>query len=270
MQIAKEVQAQLFPQSVPQLATLDMAGVCLPAQGVGGDYYDFLPLAPGRLGMAIGDISGKGISAALLMANLQASLRSQAAMAGSSVAHLIRTLNSLLFHSTSTNKYATLFYAAYDETSRTLTYVNAGHNAPLLVRGKSLDELGELGMRATRTLHSATSGGLALASEVEVETGVRRLETGGMIIGAFESPTFQQETLRLEPGDLLAAYTDGIIEAHSTQGEAFGEERLERLVLDNQALSAHELVHLIIETVSDFTRGTQQHDDMTLVVLKVV
>jgi sigma-B regulation protein RsbU (phosphoserine phosphatase) len=266
MEIAQEVQAQLFPQSVPRLATLDVAGVCRPAQGVGGDYYDFLPLAPGRLGVAIGDISGKGISAALLMANLQASLRSQAAVAGNNVAQLMSQVNSLLFRSTSINKYATLFYAAYDEVTQALTYVNAGHNAPLLVRSPSLRRPEGI----ARMIRPVASGNLALVPEVENGASICRLETGGTIIGAFEASIFQQETLHLEPGDVLVAYTDGVIEAHSSQGEAFGEERLEQLVLDNHAASARDLVHRIVETVSDFTRGTHQHDDMTLVVLKIV
>lgn len=270
LEIAQEVQARLFPQSVPHFATLDIAGVCLPAQGVAGDYYDFLPLAPGRLGIAIGDISGKGISAALLMANLQASLRSQAALAGDEVAKLLCTVNMLLYHSTDVNKYATLFYGTYDDASRRLTYVNAGHNAPLLVRGQSLGEPNGAGSSSARVIHPAASGSLALAAELETSCGIQRLETGGMIIGAFESPAFQQETIHLASGDLIVAYTDGIIEAQSPEGEAFGEECLEQLVLQSTGSCASELVNVIIQAVSDFTRGADQHDDMTLVVMKVL
>jgi len=270
VEIAQEVQARLFPQSVPRLTTLDIAGICLPAQGVAGDYYDFLPLAPGRLGVAIGDISGKGISAALLMANLQASLRSQAALAGDNVGRLLSAVNKLLFHSTSVNKYATLFYATYDEAARRLTYVNAGHNGPLLVRGRSLDGPRGVGTPSAQTLQPAASGTLAFAASVPAPYSVQRLETGGMVVGAFESPEFQQETIHLDAGDLVVAYTDGIIEAHSPDEEVFGEERLEQLVLENQTLSASELVNLIVKTVADFTHGADQHDDMTLVVMKVL
>ncbi|MBI3951775.1 MAG: SpoIIE family protein phosphatase [Acidobacteria bacterium] len=270
VEIAQEVQARLFPQSVPRLASLDIAGVCLPAQGVAGDYYDFLPLAPGRLGVAIGDISGKGISAALLMANLQATLRSQAALAGDDVARLLGTVNKLLFHSTSKNKFATLFYATYDDATRRLTYVNAGHNGPLLVRGRSLDDSPGAGNPSARTVHSTAGGNLALAAKLETDCGVQRLETGGTVIGAFESPVFEQETIRLDAGDLIVAYTDGIVEARSPDDEVFGEEHLERLVQQSRDLSASQLVDLIIKAVSDFTRGAEQHDDVTLVVMRIL
>lgn len=270
VEIAQEVQARLFPQSVPRLTTLDVAGVCVPAQGVAGDYYDFLPLAPGRIGVAVGDISGKGISAALLMANLQASLRSQAALAGDDVSRLLSTVNKLLFHSTGVNKYATLFYATYDETTRRLTYANAGHNGPLLIRRRSPNGVRGIGNPSSRMMQPAASGNLALATEIEVPVGVQRLETGGLVIGAFESPHFQQETIHLDSGDIVVAYTDGISEAHAPDDEVFGEERLEQLVLQNQTLPASELVNLIVQAVTDFTHGAEQHDDMTLVVMKVL
>lgn len=268
VEIAQEVQARLFPQSVPRLTTLDIAGMCVPAQEVAGDYYDFLPLAPGRIGVAIGDISGKGISAALLMANLQASLRSQAALAGDEVGHLLSTVNKLLYHSTSVNKYATLFYATYDEATRRLTYANAGHNSPLLIRRRSPGSVRS--QDAPVGLVAQPLGMVALAAEPEVAGDVQRLETGGVVIGAFESPVFRHETIYLEPGDIVVAYTDGITEAHAPHGEVFGEERLERLVRQHQALSASELVKRIVQEVTEFTHGAEQHDDMTLVVMKVL
>jgi sigma-B regulation protein RsbU (phosphoserine phosphatase) len=178
-------------------------------------------------------------------------------------------VNKLLFHSTGVNKYATLFYATYDEATRRLTYANAGHNGPLLIRRRSPGMRG-LGTPAGRMIQPAASGNLALATEIEFPLGVQRLETGGLVIGAFESPTFQQETIHLDSGDLVVAYTDGISEAHAPNDEVFGEERLEQLVLQNQTLSASELVNLIVQAVTDFTRGAEPHDDMTLVVMRVL
>ncbi len=267
IEIAQEVQARLFPQTASRLATLDMAGVCLPARGVAGDYYDFLPLAPGRLGVAVGDISGKGISAALLMANLQASLRSQAALAGLNVARLLRIVNALLFRSTSQNKFASLFYAVYDESTRAFTYVNAGHNSPFLFRGMAEGEGPAHGGAATPT---ATRAGPGLARPTNVGHLVERLETGGTIIGAFETVPFEQETASLHPGDMVVAYTDGITEACSLDGREFGEERLERLLWEARALTARQIINRIMTAVGDFTRGVEQHDDMTLVVMKVL
>jgi sigma-B regulation protein RsbU (phosphoserine phosphatase) len=268
VEIAQEVQARLFPQSLPHLTSLDVAGVCRPAQGVAGDYYDFLPLAPGRLGIAVGDIAGKGISAALLMANLQALLRSQATLAGDEVARLIGSINTFLFNSTSHNKFATLFYATYDQTSRRLTYVNAGHNSPLLVRGTSRRSTG-IG-HSTGRMMPTTDGSLALATDMETQAQLQRLETGGIIVGAFETATFEQETIHLDPGDLIVAYTDGVIEAHSPEGDIFGEQRLEELILSKRHLSAAELINTVLQSVADFTRGAVQHDDVTLIVMKVL
>lgn len=267
IEIAQEVQARLFPQTASRLATLDMAGVCLPARGVAGDYYDFLPLAPGRLGVAVGDISGKGISAALLMANLQASLRSQAALAGLNVARLLRIVNTLLFRSTSQNKFASLFYAVYDESTRAFTYVNAGHNSPFLFRGMAEGEGPAHGGASTPT---ATRAGPGLARQTNVGHLVERLETGGTIIGAFETVPFEQETTSLHPGDMVVAYTDGITEACSLDGREFGEERLERLLWEARALTARQIINRIMTAIGDFTRGVEQHDDMTLVVMKVL
>lgn len=267
LEIAQEVQARLFPQTGSRLATLDIAGVCLPARGVAGDYYDFLPLARGRLGVAVGDISGKGISAALLMANLQASLRSQAGLAGLNVARLLRVVNALLFRSTSQNKFASLFYAVYDESTRAFTYVNAGHNSPLLFRGMAEGERPARGGVAPRM---ATRAGLGLARRPDVGHLVERLETGGTIIGAFEAVPFEQETTYLHPGDMVVAYTDGITEACSPEGREFGEERLERLLWEARALTARQIINRVMTVVGDFTRGIEQHDDMTLVVMKVL
>jgi len=244
LEIAQTVQQQLFPQTLPPLATLDYVGSCQPARGVGGDYYDFLSLTPEQLGLALGDISGKGIAAALLMASLQALLRSHAAIRGHDVSGLISDVNRLLYGSTDSSKYATFFYGLYEDQNRTLTYVNAGHNPPMLFRRPRPD---------------------AASAPVEV----LRLEANGTVIGLLPRASYEQGGVKLQTGDVLLIYTDGISEAMNGCDEEFGEERLQQLVADNLQLSAVDLQKLILAEIERFVGGAPQHDDMTLVVAKV-
>lgn len=239
VEIAREVQERLFPQELPAIAGLDYFGACRPALGVGGDYYDFLALPEGQLGIALGDVSGKGIGAALLMASLQASLRSEAARAPEEIAPIVANVNRLVYQASTSNRYATFFYAQYNPARHELTYVNAGHNPPMLFRrqGESWQML--------------------------------RLETGGTVVGLLESFPYTQEKLPILPGDLLIIFTDGISEAMNPEDEEWGEDRFAEAVKACSRLSAHEILDQLIRDADAFASGAKQHDDMTLVVIKV-
>jgi phosphoserine phosphatase RsbU/P len=245
VEIAREVQERLFPQKLPLIKGLDYAGHCRPALGVGGDYYDFLALPEGNLGMAIGDVSGKGIAAALMMASLQASLRSEATRAPENLASAVGNVNRLVYEASSSNRYATFFYGQYDPAEAKFIYVNAGHNPPLLFRA---------------------------ASETIV-----RLEPGGTVVGLIEEACYEQGSVRLSPGDVLVAFTDGISEAMNLDDEEWGEERLIDCVRASNTLrdthgrprSAQELLDSIFAAATKFAGAAPQHDDMTLVVLRV-
>jgi sigma-B regulation protein RsbU (phosphoserine phosphatase) len=246
LEIAKEVQEQLFPSSAPRLDSAELAGLCLPARVVSGDYYDFLQLGGARVGLALGDICGKGISAALLMANLQANLRGNAMNAfrkgngagdGTSpgAAALVKRLNEHMYQHTPANKYASFFYALYDDAERRLTYCNAGHNPPLYFN----------------------------------DAEVKRLNTGGAVVGVFPNAEYDEESFELHPGDVVLAYTDGISEAVNEYGEEFGEERLIALVRDSRSLEAGAIQDRIVQEVTDWAYEKEREDDMTLLVLKV-
>jgi sigma-B regulation protein RsbU (phosphoserine phosphatase) len=234
MEIAREVQTRLFPQKLPTLATLDYVGGCVQARQVGGDYYDFLDLGPGRLGLLLADIAGKGISGALLMANLQANLSSQYAVALDDPARLLRSVNQLFFENTAESSYATLFFADYDDASRRLRYANCGHNPPVLVR----------------------AGG-----------GVERLRATTTVVGLFEDWECPVEEQTLHPGDMLVLYSDGVTEARSDEGEEFGESRLIDTILKWRRLSPPELLNRLLEAVQKFS-GAEQEDDITLVIAR--
>lgn len=239
LEIAREVQQRLFPQTLPVVKGLEFAGYCRPALGVGGDYYDFIRLQDGCLGVAIGDVSGKGIAAALMMASLQASLRGQTIKPCATLAEMIQHVNRLVYEASASNRYATFFYAQYDPACRQLHYVNAGHNPPIVYRknGKG-DEL-------------------------------LRLEVGGTVVGLFPEFPYQEAELKLEAGDLFVCFTDGISEAMDTKDEEFGEERLIETLRRCQARSAAETIACVLDQVDAFTAGASQHDDMTLVVVRV-
>lgn len=240
LEIAREVQERLFPQSLPAVPGLDYYGTCRPAQGVGGDYYDFLSLAGGKLGLAVGDVSGKGIAAALLMASLQASLRSHAGRGSGDLAALMSEIHTLVYEASSSNRYASLFYAEYEPGPRGLSYVNAGHNYPVVLR--------------------AQGDGFAVV----------QLEAGGPVVGLLKNPSYQQATVTLEPGDVVVAYTDGISEAMNASEEEWGEERLIAAAKSCAGRTAEEIAHYILGAADQFVAGASQYDDMTLVVLKVL
>jgi sigma-B regulation protein RsbU (phosphoserine phosphatase) len=245
LEIAKEVQEQLFPKSAPKMKKLELTGLCLPARIVSGDYYDFLKFDDDKLGLALGDICGKGISAALLMANLQATLRSNVLARGTydgggrtagngNVAGVVRVLNEQIYNFTSANKFASFFYALYDDRESLLTYCNAGHNPPLYF-GKH---------------------------------DFRRLSTGGTVVGIFPDAQFDQETMQLERDDIFLAYTDGIVESVNEYGEEFGEQRLINLVQERRHLSAEQLQKAIVDEVLNWAFEEERDDDMTLIVAR--
>ena len=241
VEIAREVQTHLFPRELPRIPRLQLAGTCLPARSVSGDYYDFIPYGDRSVDIMIADISGKGISAALLMASLQSSFRSHvthqnlAGNSGGGVSEAVSTLNHQLYRHTSPSKFATLVLARVDAQELSLTYCNAGHNPPLLVSGDS----------------------------------VTRLSTGGIVAGIFANPEYEEERIPLQKGDVVTFYTDGVVEAENPQGDQFGEEQLEDLVKTNAFLTADDIRALILDEVSDWIEGREQRDDITVVTLKV-
>ncbi|HEY7402878.1 MAG TPA: SpoIIE family protein phosphatase [Candidatus Angelobacter sp.] len=234
MEIARQVQARLFPQSLPPMKTLDYAGTCIQAQQVGGDYYDFLHLGDGQLGLVLGDIAGKGIAGALLMANLQANLRSQCAMALDEPQRLLRSVNQLFYDNTADNAYATLFFAEYDDRTQRLRYINCGHLPALLVKPD-----GE----------------------------VVRLESTCTVLGLFNEWDCAIRESWLAPGDTLAIYTDGITEAFGATEEEFGEERLVACLRRYREMAARDLLTAVVDEVKHFHPG-EQHDDITLIVAR--
>ncbi|MBV8892163.1 MAG: SpoIIE family protein phosphatase [Acidobacteria bacterium] len=233
LEIAKQVQARLFPQSIPQLNTLEYAGVCIQAREVGGDYYDFLTLGRERVGLIIGDICGKGMGAALLMANLQANLRGQGAIARDHPRRFLQSVNRLFYENTADSSYATLFFGEYNDGRRLLRYANCGHYSPLLLSHNRLE----------------------------------RLNSTGTVLGLFDDWDCSIEQQQLSPGDILALYTDGITESRNDRGEEFGEERLIRALQKNRARQAKDLVEAIVYDVERFS-GHEQHDDITLIIAK--
>ena len=241
--VASETQARLFPRGPHVVAGLDYSGVCSAARGVGGDYYDFLPLGERRLGIALGDVSGKGLFAGLLMAGLQARLQSIAPLYGADLEKLMGELNKAMHSSTDTNRYSTLFFALYDDAARSLTYVNAGHNPPLLFR------------------RDTSADGVFRE---------RRLESGGTVVGLLADAQYRKETLALTPGDILLAFTDGVTEARNGAEEEFGDTRLEALVLRHPDRPAAELRDRIVSEVERFRGTTPQQDDITVVVARVL
>jgi sigma-B regulation protein RsbU (phosphoserine phosphatase) len=262
--IAHEVQALLFPLELPELSTLEVHGVCRPARTVSGDYYDFIPLRSDKMVLALGDISGKGISAALLMATVHAFVRAYslepeltlaglALEAGASVhaspqlyyrdnladtvlapGTLMSTLNYQLFRSTPSEKYATMFLGCYDASSRSLTYANAGHLSPMLFGAN-----GE----------------------------VRRLEPSGTVVGLFDGMTYDERTVRMQPGDMLVGFSDGITEPENEFGE-FGEDRLIELIQVNRDQPLARISDIVTSAITDWIGGGEQPDDVTLVLAR--
>ena len=238
--IARDVQNQLFPKDVPFTKSLELKGVCSPARMVSGDYYDFMALPHDGLAFAIGDVAGKGISAALLMATIQSTMRTQLSTANGSppgrlsAAKMVGILNRQLFATTSLEKYATFYFALYDEALHTLTYTNAGHVAPMLLHGSDL----------------------------------QMLDSTGTVVGAFPVAVYGEKTVTLEQGDVLLAYTDGIVEPENVYGEMFGEERLKDLLVKYARADSAELIARTMEAVVQWTGEGELQDDMTMVVAR--
>ncbi|MCL4401927.1 MAG: SpoIIE family protein phosphatase [Acidobacteria bacterium] len=248
LEIAREVQNQLFPKKMPDLRTLRIAGACNPARMVSGDYYDFMRLYDSTLAFAIGDVAGKGISAALLMAAIQSTMHTQfttgisaattagggAARAHLSTARLVSVLNKQLYASTSPEKYATFFLALYDDDTNTLTYTNAGHLPPILLS------------RGTPA----------------------QLDVNGTVVGAFRFSEYEESRVQLQPGDLLVGYTDGIVEPENVYGEMYGERRLTDLLVKHAGCDSDEIIAKAMEAVQQWTGGGELQDDMTMLVAR--
>ena len=241
LEIAREVQAQLFPRAVPQFKSLDVLGVCRPAQTVSGDFYDYVELSPSRLALAFGDVSGKGISAALVMATLHSIVRTQLSVLAQnggnprlSTAEMISRVNEQLYSGTSPEKFSTLFFGAYDESESVLSYSNAGHLPPLLIRGGT----------------------------------VQKLDVTGMVVGAFPHSVYESSMLELKSGDLFVAFTDGITEPENPYGEEYGEQRLIDLLLREADHPPQEIIEKAMREVVDWTGQTALQDDMTMLVAR--
>ncbi|HYY58753.1 MAG TPA: SpoIIE family protein phosphatase, partial [Pyrinomonadaceae bacterium] len=267
VEIAAEVQAQLFPRRVPPLRTVHISADCRAARGVAGDYYDYIEIAPGLVAVALGDVAGKGVSAALVMSNLQAALRAQTTITaerlsiaeravavsaagggGKLLAHVVAdagmdgavsrmtaNINEQLCQSTDSNRFATLFLAIYEEHTRTLRYTNAGHNAPLLVRA---------------------------------DGHVERLVAGGIMVGAFDWARFEEASVQLRKDDLLLIFSDGITESERADGEEYGEERLMQLAIKHRRLRAEQIQRAIFDEIEGWSGTRERNDDQTLVIVK--
>ena len=243
LKIASEVQEQLFPGKAPKLNTIELLGSCQPARMVSGDYFDYIRLPDGNLALAIGDVAGKGISAALLMASIQSILRTLLASglahdggadAGFSTAHAVEQLNRQLYENTAPSKYATFFFGVYEESTRMLKYTNAGHLPPLLFKAE----------------------------------GSKELEATGTVVGLFPSVRYEERHIEIAPGDVLMAFTDGITEAENSYGEEFGAERLAEIVKRSHDATVEQLVARIFEAVALWSHAPEQADDMTLLIAR--
>jgi sigma-B regulation protein RsbU (phosphoserine phosphatase) len=234
VRMARDIQMRLLPKAPPVVVGFDIAGKSVPAQNVGGDYFDFLPFRDGRLGLCLADVSGKGISASLLMANVQATVRGQSVL-GTPAAQCLHNSNLQLYQSTDTDKYVTLFYAVLDTIKRELQYSNAGHNPPLLIKRDSDPIL---------------------------------LSVGGPVLGILPEAPFEEATLSLDPGDVLLIYSDGYSEAMNRGFEEFGEDRLLEAAQRHRDLPAEELINRIGEEVNQHCAGTPQTDDMTMIAVR--
>lgn len=235
LEIAQQIQESFLPHTIPLIENYDLAASSIPAQEVGGDFYDFIPISSAQTGLTIGDVSGKGIPAALFMAFSRTLLRAKACR-NPGVGRMIESVNNFINEEPHSNMFVTLFYSVLDSSRNILTFVNAGHNPPLLLRNES----GEL----------------------------IRLSTGGVVLGAIKGLKMDEKTIELYPGDLLVLYTDGVTEAINQEEDQFGEARLIEIIKSNQNLPSEDLKNFIIDQVYDFASVTPQADDITLMVLR--
>jgi sigma-B regulation protein RsbU (phosphoserine phosphatase) len=234
LRLAFEIQNNLLPQSAPKIQNYDISGKSLPAREVGGDYFDFIQLESDQLAFCLGDVSGKGLPAALLMSNLQATIRGQT-LVHNSPAECLNRSNTILFHNTAPEKFATFFYGILDIKNHRLRYTNAGHNYPYIF---------------------------------SKERGVKELKSGGVVLGCLQVADFSEEIVDFQAGDLLVIYSDGITEATNTEEEEFGEIRLTEVILDNLEKPTDDLIRLILGAVESFSENSTQTDDMTLMAIR--
>ena len=234
LRLAYEIQTNLLPKEPPSIKGYDISARSIPAKEVGGDYFDFIPLEQNRLAFCLGDLSGKGMPAALLMSNLQATIRGQT-MVNATTAECLHRSNKILFHNTPPEKFATFFYGILDPGNHSLVYSNAGHNYPFLFKkGKEPVQLKE----------------------------------SGIVLGCMEPFPFTEEKISLKPGETLLIYSDGITEAVNPENEELGESKLVQIISENQELSAEEIVKKVIDTVKEYTGTSPQTDDITLLIIK--
>jgi phosphoserine phosphatase RsbU/P len=236
MRLAYDIQVNLLPHSSPEFPGFEISGKSIPAKEVGGDYFDFIPIDNEKIAFCLGDISGKGIPAALLMANLQATLRGQTILNFSSK-DCISFANKLLYRNTDTNRYATLFYGILDYKNNIIKYCNAGHNNPILI---------------------------------SCDKDVKRLDVGGVVVGVMPEYPYEETSVQMNPGDLLVVYSDGITEAMNEFEEEYEENRLVNLLLELQDRSPDNIIETILKSVNEFSGKTEPMDDKTIVVIKKI
>jgi sigma-B regulation protein RsbU (phosphoserine phosphatase) len=238
LEIAANVQRRLFPQRLPELVELDCAAFCRPARWVGGDYYDFIPMPDGGLMATLGDVSGKGVAAAVLMASIQSSIRTQAMHPQTSLARMMEGFNKAVYSFSTADKYSTLFLARFDASMRTMKYVNAGQCAPMVLR--------------------ASDG------------TVRSLSSSGMPVGLIPVVAYQEGEVTLAPGDVVLACSDGVSEAMNPEEDIWDEKHVEQILRENADSPAAEIIERLVAAVDEFAAGAEQSDDITITVVKVL
>jgi sigma-B regulation protein RsbU (phosphoserine phosphatase) len=236
MRLAYEIQSDLLPKSQPAIKGYQIAGKSIPAKDVGGDYYDFIAIDDNRLAFCVGDISGKGIPAALLMANLQATLRGQTAL-DKSCKDSVTFTNNMLYHSTAPNKFATLFYGILNSSTHEITYCNAGHNDQYLIT---------------------------------IDQNIIKLTIGGIVVGIMPEIPFEEASVNINPGEMVVLYSDGITEAMNSNEEEFDTDRLTNILIKNRGESAEKIIEIILNEVDNFAGNVAPMDDKTIVVIKRV
>jgi sigma-B regulation protein RsbU (phosphoserine phosphatase) len=234
LRFAARIQSELLPQSAPDIPGYELAGKTIPAQEVGGDYYDFIPIDDHHLAFCLGDVTGKGLPASLLMANLQATLRGQTLTTASPKTCLERS-NQLLFQSTSPEKFATLFYAILDTQNHQIHYSNAGHENPYLC---------------------------------STQFGNKRLKTGGIPLGMLPDFVFEEDSVALEDDCMLVLYSDGVTEAMNSEEEQFGDDRIAAVLDQHKHAPASEIIDHLVAAVKKHAAGYPQSDDITVVVMR--
>jgi sigma-B regulation protein RsbU (phosphoserine phosphatase) len=235
LSIAKKIQQTFLPQEKPQLAGFDISGINIPSEDVGGDYYDFISIIENQMGLAIGDVSGKGIPAALIMASFRASLIAEIRN-NYAIRSIMFKVNNLLFESTASDIYVTAVYGVLDTKNRIFTFANGGHNAPILRHANG---------------------------------GMEYLTEGGVALGMFENSKYEERPLKLNPGDIIVFYTDGVTEAKNEKEEEFGTRRLKQVIDVSHQLSATQIQENIYKAVKDFRGDLPPGDDLTMIVIKV-